>query len=463
MKEKDSRKIGGCTANSLVIPLTVVVALLHIVIISLVFEVNRSNSELSELMQNCADYQQYATNLQAGVSTLSETASGFAQMPVDTDGALNVGPLLRYAQELGNDRRGPQVAAWFRERQVSPEIQGYIDAAAEASEQMLEIQLHVIALLRSAYPPSPVPGLSAIRDAALTEEELAVPEADRADYARGLILAKDYSLLRAAVAENIENCHRTLQEEYARASSECQRHIADLRVWLWIVIFTIIFILVCTFALFYRWMILPLRVYARQITSDEAMQQASVFREMRQMVHAYNALLKRHDKLESILRSAAETDTLTDLPNRYSLEHFVLETVEKGGSMAVLLFDVNYLKRMNDTNGHLAGDKLLRTAGACIRECFETEDTGRCYRIGGDEFAAVLLDCTEEEVKARIERFSLALERENISVSVGYAYTERTEENSFEKLMRKADKYMYAQKKRVHETERAAAAGENRS
>ena len=457
MKEDETSKIGGFTANSLVIPLTIIIAVLHIAIISLVFEANRANTELSEMLENCSNYQQYATNLQAGSSILSETASAFAQMPVTKDGAFNTGALLRYAQELGKERRGPQVAEWFRTQNASAEIQSYIDAAAMKSEQMYEIQLRVIALLRSVYPQPPVPELEAVPSVPLTEEERSMTEEERVEYARSLILDRDYSMLKAAVADSIENCHHTLQQELASASSKCESYIASLRVWLWIVIFAIIFIMLCTFFLFFRWLILPLRSYAVQITSDKSLRQTSRIRELRLVVHAYNALLSRHNKLEAILRSAAETDALTDLPNRYSLEQDLLEIGESGGTIAVLLFDVNYLKRTNDTNGHIAGDQLLRTAGACIRECFETENKGRGYRIGGDEFAAVLRDCTEEEVRSRIERFSLVTERENISVSVGYAFASKADENSFEKLMKKADRYMYAQKKRIHEIEKTSS------
>ena len=456
MKKEKTAKIGGFSANSLVIPLAIVFALLHIAIISLVFEANRSNSELSDMMQNCSDYQQTATSLQAGSSTLSETASSFAQVPADEDGAMNVGPLLRYAQELVKDRRGPQVAAWFREQNVSAEIQGYIDAAAEEAEGMQETQLHVIALLRSLYPQPPLPELDAIPEVPLTEAETAMPEEARVAYARSLILSREYSISKGALAENIEKCHGALQREYIQASTKCQRHIVALRVALWAVIFAIIAIMLGTFLFFYRWLIMPLRSYARQITTDQSMDQNSRIREMRLLVHAYNALLRRHDRLESILRSAAETDALTNMPNRYSLEHYVLEIGEGGGAMAVLLFDVNYLKRTNDSEGHMAGDELLRKAGACIRECFATENGDNCFRIGGDEFAAVLRDCTEEAVRDRIDRFGLTLERENISVSVGYAFAANTDENSFGDLMKKADKWMYAHKKHTHEQERGA-------
>lgn len=451
MRENESIRKAGFPANSIVIPLVIVIAILHIVIISLVFEVNRANSELSEMMQNCSDYQQNATNIQASSSTLSETATSFAQIPVGTDGEFNAGPLLRYVEELGRDRRGPKVAEWFRSQDVSAEIQSYIDTAAESSERMYEIQLHAIALLCSIYPRPPVPELSAIPEVALTEEELAMPEEARLAHARSLILGRDYSMLKAAVAENVENCHRTVQQEYARAFAECHRYIDQLRAWMRIVITVIIAIMIGTFVLFFRWLIMPLRRFASKITSDQIVDRTnSRIREMWLVINAYNALLRRHDKLESILRSAAETDALTELPNRYSLQRDVLQTGEEDSSMAVLLFDVNYLKRTNDTNGHTAGDQLIRTAAACIRECFAMDDYGRCYRIGGDEFAAVLRKCSEEEVRRRIERFAFATERAHISVSVGYAFSEKTDENSFDRLSEEADKNMYAQKKHVH-------------
>ena len=461
MKERTSSGTGGYPANAIVIPLAAVIAVLHIVIMSIAFEINRCNGELSETVQKCSDYQQYVTNLQAGCSTLSETASAFVQMPAGNDGSFNVGPLLRYAQELRKDRRGTQVSEWFRDSNVSPKVQACIDTAAKEDEQMHQIQIRVIGLLCSVCPMPPVTELAAIPDYPLSEEELDMTKEERFGLARSLIFGKAYSLHRAAVAENVENCHRMIDEEYSRASAELRQHIASLRVRLWIVITAIIVIMLCAFILFYVWLIRPLWIYARQISSDKSAEQTSGIREVRQVFNAYNALLKRHDKLESILRSAAEKDVLTGLPNRYSLEKYVLENGEDGRSMAVLLFDLDYLKRENDTKGHEAGDRLLRTAAYCLRDCFGTAEHGCCYRIGGDEFAAVLRVCTEEEARSRADRFLLACERERISVSVGCAFAEKAEENTFELLMKQADRRMYAHKKRIHAPEVSVGAPEN--
>lgn len=451
MKENERSGARGIPANAIILPLEITLGLLLILIIILVYEVNRSSNELSDLMERSGVYQQEVTNLLAGSNTLSETASSFVQIPVNGDGATNAGPLMAYAQELGNDRRGPQIAERFRDYDVGDEVQGYVDHAAETSEAMLDIQTRVLSLIRTVYPFPPIPELSALPELPLSEEELAMPEEERLGYARSLILSSDYSLLKHAISEDVANCNRILQQAFSSASAQTRRHVTALRSALWAVIGGIVIILLLAFGLLRFRVVRPLRRHAAEISRDDSMQQTSHIREMRVLVNAYNALLNRRNKLEAILRSAAETDALTGLPNRYSMERYALEAAGDDSAMAVLVFDVNYLKQTNDTEGHLAGDELLRTAGACIRECFAIEGCDNCYRLGGDEFAAVLRGRDERDVKASLARFALAQEREGISISVGYAYARKTDEDSFRKLLDEADRQMYEKKKQAHE------------
>ena len=165
---------------------------------------------------------------------------------------------------------------------------------------------------------------------------------------------------------------------------------------------------------------------------------------------AYNDVLKRRDTLDNILRSAAETDALTNLPNRYRFEQYLLESGERGYSMALLLFDVNYLKRTNDTEGHLAGDKLIRTAADCISSCFGEY----CFRFGGDEFAAIVKDCTPEKIDQMVARFEETEKAKNVSISLGYAYAREVGDTTFRQMMDEADKKMYEMKRQNHMNER---------
>ena len=431
-------------------PLEIVLTVLLALVIFLVFKVNSSSNELAELMEKSGIYLQELSDLQAGINTLSETASGFVQSPTAEDGSANFGPLMAFAEELGRDRRGPQIAERFHNYTVSDEVRAYVDHAAETTVTMREAQDHAIALVRSVYPLPPVPALSAVPDVPLTEEELAMPPEARIGAARKM-LGGDYAQLKYSVAEDVGNGGRILREAFSRSAGETKRHLANLRTNLWIVIACIVVILFAVFLLLRLWVVDPLRSHVEKINADISMIQQSGFREMQVLASAYNELLDRRNKLESILRSAAETDALTGLPNRYSLERNMLEIGEDRSSMAVLVFDVNYLKQINDRNGHLAGDSLIRKAAECIRECFSSERGDNCYRIGGDEFAAVLRGCDETEIKTRLKRFALAQERESISISVGYGFARRTNEDSFKKLFAEADRQMYIKKQKVHE------------
>ena len=451
MYEEKLKKIGGLPGNFFIVPLAAVSTILYLVIIVLVLRINNSTNTLADLMEKSGTYRQEATELQAGSSVLSETSGTFMQMPVKGDGSTNVGPLFTYAKELReNTRSGKVIADKFRRFGVSKEIQDYVDVAAENAEKMVEVQLYAISLMRSVYPFPANTELDDLPEIPLEKADAESPKEARVAKAQQMLLESDYAKLRYSLSESIKGCHRTVQAEFDTALKDCRSRISRLRNMLWAVIAVLFAMLIFVFAAFNRWLFVPLRAYAALITSDRKLKERGAIRELRLVIRAYNGLLKRRTQLEEFLRFAAETDALTGMPNRHSMERFVFEEGESGGSMAVILFDVNFLKRTNDTEGHLAGDQLLRTAGECIRECFGTGVEGGCYRIGGDEFAVILRRCNEEAVKTRIDRFFLTLEREGISLSVGYAFSQTSDENTFNELMVQADRQMYEQKKKIH-------------
>lgn len=80
-----------------------------------------------------------------------------------------------------------------------------------------------------------------------------------------------------------------------------------------------------------------------------------------------------------------ETDSLTMLLNRRSYDSALTQTDEP---LALLIFDVDNFKRINDDYGHAVGDDCLRQVGSLLRGAYA--EHGRCYRIGGDEFCVVM-------------------------------------------------------------------------
>ena len=443
---KKKVEISGIPAGKLVLPIVAVLVVLHLLIISVIFMINKTSSDLSTTMKNAGTYNQEATSLLAGSSLLSETAGNFVLLPVSETGEINVGPLAAYASELMQDRRGADVLGRFENYDVPEKAMEYLSVAAECANNMLDAQLHAIALIRSVYPVPNLPQFASIPEYTLTQEELGMADDQREALARTLVLGSVYALNKQSVSQNVNACVGVLEEYSNQNAAAASRRLGILRTMMWAFTLTIIAILTVTFLLLFTQLILPLGKIARTIPTGSALNEKAGFREVRLVAVAYNDVRDRRDTLDDILRSAAETDALTKLPNRYRFEQYIIEAEDKGYSVAMFLFDVNYLKKTNDTLGHLEGDKLLVSAAECISRCFGDN----CFRFGGDEFAAIVRDCTPESIEAMITRFEETEKEENISISFGCAYTDEIGRTTFKNLLSEADEKMYAQKEHIH-------------
>ncbi len=162
-----------------------------------------------------------------------------------------------------------------------------------------------------------------------------------------------------------------------------------------------------------------------------------------------------------IYRRLAYLDILTGLKNRTAfdrdMEKLAMQPVTD--SILVVEFDLNNLKAINDLYGHKEGDKNLVAAAGAINASFKK--LGSCYRIGGDEFAAVLKGCSEQNVTgclAAMQAQISAFNQQNvggITIAYGYAYYEPDRDKDFFETLNRADDYMY---KRKHKMKDAAEA-----
>jgi diguanylate cyclase (GGDEF)-like protein len=149
------------------------------------------------------------------------------------------------------------------------------------------------------------------------------------------------------------------------------------------------------------------------------------------------------------LLEQVRTDSLTGLGNRGRMEEDLKAAcagATEESPVSLLLFDLNGFKRFNDTFGHPAGDILLVELGGALRDA--VGDDGTVYRIGGDEFCA-LLTCEPDRVKAATERAGQALRTsgKGFSVSASWgAASIPSEAGDPSAALQLSDIRMYAQK-----------------
>ncbi len=161
--------------------------------------------------------------------------------------------------------------------------------------------------------------------------------------------------------------------------------------------------------------------------------------------------------LQAELGNLALTDELTGLYNRRGLmavaERQMRLGRRTGRGMLLFMMDVNGLKSINDSFGHLEGDCALKRTSAVLEETFRDSDV--MARLGGDEFAVLAIEAaghSEPTIKARLferlKSISAEQSRYEISLSVGVARFDPRKVTSIGELMVKADQAMYEEKRR---------------
>lgn len=161
-------------------------------------------------------------------------------------------------------------------------------------------------------------------------------------------------------------------------------------------------------------------------------------------------------KLKTMLRNFSFRDSMTggynvtayyeELADIFDQQHESDSQIE----FHCLIFDMNNLKQINDEYGHIEGDKAIIDAHSILNECFS--EYGKTFRVGGDEFIAVLYDCSRDEIDSKIEKMLAMVEERNettkykFSIAWGCGEFKGTEKKEFEEHYIIVDMRMYQNK-----------------
>ncbi|HWN73389.1 MAG TPA: diguanylate cyclase [Solirubrobacterales bacterium] len=161
----------------------------------------------------------------------------------------------------------------------------------------------------------------------------------------------------------------------------------------------------------------------------------------------------RSERMRELERQASQ-DSLTGLANRRRFEEDLAATMARGrrdGSTgALLMLDLDSFKQVNDSQGHPAGDQLIKEIAETLRQRTRASDS--LARLGGDEFAVILPRCSREEARIAAEAIATEIRRrhqdgaDRMTVSVGVAMFGEDPRTSVATVVSEADAAMYAAK-----------------
>ena len=178
------------------------------------------------------------------------------------------------------------------------------------------------------------------------------------------------------------------------------------------------------------------------------------------LVRGFKAIMKHLRKYTSSMETLAYQDPMTKVKNvaSYKLMTENLERQIASGvaEFAVVMCDLNHLKKINDTHGHNAGDIAIKKACELICRSFPYSTV---FRIGGDEFVALLQGVEYETRSSIIENFAKTLKgnekntrkgEPRVSLAYGMATFIPNEDKSYQDVFNRADAEMYRCKKKMH-------------
>lgn len=190
------------------------------------------------------------------------------------------------------------------------------------------------------------------------------------------------------------------------------------------------------------------------IQTDEQTEIGEGERKLLQVISNYtNSAIQKHLFLMQIEEKAIK-DNLTGIYNRQYLQRVVSSLNPDLDSFGIIIIDINSLKCMNDTFGHLYGDLVIKTTAQILKRSIRKSDY--VFRYGGDEFIILAIDSSEEDIKTIIKRINNNIihiwnkSQRNVELTMSIGYAMSLKGMPINSIIKIADENMYIEKYNFH-------------
>lgn len=321
-----------------------------------------------------------------------------------------------------------------------------LQKALNYSKELMDTEYYSMRLISEAMGIEESALPQEIQETKLSTKDEKLTAEQKQEKAQEMVSDNKYQSVRTEITNDVTKCMNNLIKLTRDKQGRATTIFADmyLKQEIGIVILVAMLLAIC---LMMRHLIVkPLLSYNESVKRGEIFPVIGAS-ELQTLARTYNKVYEENQETQKIIRHQAEHDALTQLLNRGSFEK-VLNVYEKGESQfALILIDVDIFKSVNDTYGHAVGDAILKKVATLLKTTFRSIDYP--CRIGGDEFALVMVEMTSDLKYTITEKITYMNEvlsnpddgLPSVSLSVGVAFADR--ENPGESIFKDADKALY--------------------
>lgn len=413
-----------------------IVATLVLAVVLVAFAV-QGTGELAQMQTATDDYIQCETlarQLQSGSDYLIEQVRMYTAY------------MDNYFEELNTTRRRENALEYFAEHYGDNDAFTLLKSAMTTSQNLSYTDRYAMRLVAQATLADESSWPTEIRSVSLHDSDITMTDSEKMRKAQQLVCNDQYQNMRDDVNEKITESMDSLIALTRSRQNGAETVFTGVyrKIELCAALLVLLMLEICMITR--HLVVKPLMDYGQSIRRGEIFPVVGAA-ELQDLALTYNEVYRENQETQKIIRHEAEHDALTGALNRGSFEKIL--NIYKNGEkpFAMILCDVDIFKHVNDTYGHAVGDEILKKVANLLQTTFRSVDY--VCRIGGDEFAVIMVDVNQElsyTIREKITVINNQLycptdDLPAISLSVGVAFTDRA--NPGESIFKDADEALY--------------------
>lgn len=322
--------------------------------------------------------------------------------------------------------------------------------ALDTSNKLMQTEYYSMRLVCEAKGISSDSWQDELHQVQLSSEDASLSSSGKMARALQLVSDDEYQESRGEITSSVTQCTDELVEITENSQNNAETVFFDIYQKLEIAVGIFVVLMLAMCLVIWKLIVTPLLSFKECARNNKTFPVTGAS-ELQELAETYNTVYEENEERQRLIKHQAEHDALTQLLNRGSYDK-MLEIYDNGKeSFALILLDVDNFKSVNDQYGHAEGDRVLKRMADLLVTTFRTID--HICRIGGDEFAVIMVEMTPDLAYTIEERITFLNDQLTnhpidgmpaVSASVGVAFADRA--NPGDNIFKDADKALYVSK-----------------